>query len=226
MINKIKEKLKTNKMIYKIIYKFKNYVNKMRSGIRGSSNVIKNKSIISNIKYDIIGNSNSIYIHDESRIFNLKIFIRGNNHKIIIGKNCIIKSGSIWIEDENCTLEIGNSTTIEDAHFGITEPNSTIKVGNDCMFSYGIKLLTGDSHSIIDLNTMKRINYANNIKIEEHVWIGADVVILKGVNIAKNSIIGSRSIVTKNHGPNVIIAGSPAKIIKENITWDRERIYI
>jgi acetyltransferase-like isoleucine patch superfamily enzyme len=136
------------------------------------------------------------------------------------------KKGEIWIEDHNCTLIIGNSTTIEDAHFGITEPNSMIEVGDDCMFSSGIKLLTGDSHSIIDLKSQKRINYADNVKIGPHVWIGADVVVLKGVEIGKDSIVGSRSIVTKKYGPNVIIAGIPAKIIKENITWDRERIYI
>lgn len=58
------------------------------------------------------------------------------------------------------------------------------------------------------------------------MFVGADVVILKGVNIAKNSIVGSKSIVRKNNGPNVIIAECPAKIIKENITWiQKEFIY-
>ncbi|CAA9203656.1 Polysialic acid O-acetyltransferase [Flavobacterium bizetiae] len=94
------------------------------------------------------------------------------------------------------------------------------------MLSSGIRILTGDSHSIIDLNSETRINYASNVKIGSHVWIGLDSLILKGVEIGKDSIVGSKSILTKKYGSNVIIAGSPAKIIKENITWDRERTYI
>jgi len=226
MIKEIQEKLKSNRIIYKLIYKIRIFVSKLSRKIHGSNNIIDNSSIISEINYDVRGNNNSIVLKTGSRIFNLKVFIRGDNHQIVIGENCIIKAGEIWIEDHNCILKIGNSTTIEDAHFGITEPNSVIEVGDDCMFSSGIKLLTGDSHSIIDLESQKRINYANNIKIGPHVWIGADVVVLKGVEIGKDSIVGSRSIVTKKYGPNVIIAGSPAKIIKENITWDRERVYI
>jgi acetyltransferase-like isoleucine patch superfamily enzyme len=226
MINGIKEKLKKNRTFYKLIYRFRVFVNKFGRNIHGKNNIVNDQSIISEIKYDIIGDNNSILFKTGSRIFNLKVFIRGNNHKVVIGENCIIKSGFIWIEDDNCTLTIGNDTTIEDAHFGITESNSVIEVGEDCMFSSGIRLLTGDSHSIIDMQSMKRINYANNIKIGPHVWLGTNVVILKGVEIEKDSIVGSGSIVTKKYGPNLIIAGAPAKAIKDNITWDRERIYI
>lgn len=220
------KKLKENKVIYKLVYKVRSLFAKLGKDIHGSNNIIRDESLVSFINYDIRGNNNLIIFKPGSRIFSLKIFIRGDNHKIVIGENCIIKSGDIWIEDCNCSLIIGHSTTIEEAHFGITEPNSIIEVGDDCMFSSGIKLLTGDSHSIIDLESGKRINYASNIKISSHVWFGADVVILKGVEIGSNSIVGSRSIVTKKYGSNLIIVGSPAKTIKENITWERERIYL
>lgn len=226
MINAVKEKLKKNRVIYKLIYKINIFISKFNRNIYGYNNSINDLSRISEITYDIIGDNNLIVFKTGSRIFNLKVFIRGNNHKIVVGENCQIKSGVIWVEDNNCSLSIGKNTTIEDAHFGITEPNSIIEVGEDCMFSSGIKLLTGDSHSIIDLESMKRINYANNIKICSHVWLGSDVVILKGVEIEKDSVVGSRSIITKKYGSNSIIAGAPAKVIKENVTWDRERIYI
>jgi len=226
MKGSIRDKLKENRFIYKVIHNIVLFINKLKGGIQGSGNVIKDISLISDIKYDIIGNNNSIFFNEGSRISNLKVFIRGNNHKISIGKNCIIKMGVIWIEDENCSLIIGDDTTIEDVHFGITEPNSKIEVGNDCMFSSGIRILTGDSHSILALQTLKRINYAGNVKIDSHVWVGQDVLILKGVEIAHDTIIGSRSIITKNQGPNSIVAGAPAKQIKENVTWDRKRIYL
>jgi acetyltransferase-like isoleucine patch superfamily enzyme len=65
---------------------------------------------------------------------------------------------------------------------------------------------------------MKRINYARDINIGKHVWIGAYVNILKGVTIGDNSIIGIRSIVTKNIPQNCIALGVPAKVIRENVT--------
>jgi len=92
------------------------------------------------------------------------------------------------------------------------------------MLAYDIEIRTGDSHSIIDLNTHNRINYAQNVKIGNHVWLCADVKILKGVTIGKNSIIGTGSIVTKSIPDNCIAAGIPAKVIHNNVTWKRPRI--
>lgn len=93
------------------------------------------------------------------------------------------------------------------------------------MFSYEVEVRTGDSHSIIDKHTKKRLNYAKNIEIGNHVWVGAHTKILKGVIIGDNSIVGLGSIVTKSVGSSVIVAGMPAKTVREDISWLRERIY-
>lgn len=53
------------------------------------------------------------------------------------------------------------------------------------------------------------------IKICDKVWIGFDVVILKGVTIGEGAIIGAGAVVTKNVEPNSIMAGNPAVVIKK-----------
>ena len=93
------------------------------------------------------------------------------------------------------------------------------------MFSSLIEFRTGDSHSIIDVVSKKRINYAQDVIIGNHVWIGAHSKILKGVTIGDNSIIGTNSLVTKNILKNSIAAGIPAKVLKSNVDWLRARIY-
>lgn len=93
------------------------------------------------------------------------------------------------------------------------------------MFSYNIELRTGDSHSIIDLETNKRINFAEDIVIGNYVWIGAHCIILKGVEIGDNCIVGTNSIITKSICQNSLSVGIPAKIVKRNVTWKKERIY-
>ena len=54
----------------------------------------------------------------------------------------------------------------------------------------------------------------SSVYIEKNVWIGMNVIILKGVTIGENSIIGAGSVVTKDIPANVIAAGVPCKIIK------------
>ena len=130
----------------------------------------------------------------------------------------------LWYEDSNCKISIGNGTTIEDAHIAVTDQDGSIYIGEDCMFSNKVDIRNGDSHSIIDLETRQRINFARDIIISNHVWIGAYSQVLKGVKIGENSIIGIRSVVTEDVLPNSIYAGVPAKLIKKNITWLRERL--
>ncbi|MGS0525300.1 hypothetical protein ACU8V7_09025 [Zobellia nedashkovskayae] len=84
------------------------------------------------------------------------------------------------------------NSTFEDTHLAVTEPSSKVTIGVDCMFANTIDIRTGDSHSIIDIKSNKRINYAKNIIIGNHVWVGAHSSILKGATIADNSIVATR----------------------------------
>jgi acetyltransferase-like isoleucine patch superfamily enzyme len=198
-----------------------------RKQIYGSNNLVQvNSSILKNVTFDIVGDNNTIFIDKESQLNGVTFFIRGSHHNIHIGKRCKFNRGSsIWFEDNNCKLIIGDNTSVEDAHIALTEPNSQIHIGYDCMLAYDIDIRSGDSHSIIELETGKRINYAKNIEIQNHVWIAAHTRILKGVTIGENSIVATGAIVTKNVRSNSIVAGNPAKVIKTGITWDRRRIY-
>lgn len=189
-----------------------------------NNNICISKSIIKNSSFDIQGNDNTIKIDSQSIIENLTFYIRGSGHNISIGSNCRFnQGGTIWIEDEGCSLTIGDNTLILQADISLTESSSSIEIGKDCMLSSDIDIRSGDSHSIIDLSTGERINQASNIKIEDHVWIGAHARILKGVTIAKNSVVGMGSIVTTNVYSNTVVAGIPAKTVKTNITWDSDR---
>lgn len=219
------KKIKEHKFLLKTVLKILCFLNFNKYDVNGSKNLIINEGVLlKKVKFDITGDHNQIYFHEDSFIENVTFFIRGSNHHLSIGNHCIIKGGSFWFEDNNCMISIGNNTTIENAHLAATENEKSIEIGDDCMLAYDIEIRTGDSHSIIDLNTNTRINYARNVKIFDHVWIGADVKILKGVSIGKNSIIGTGSIVNRSIPENCIAAGIPAKVVRDNVTWNRQRI--
>jgi acetyltransferase-like isoleucine patch superfamily enzyme len=210
--------------IKKKINKFYRFFKKQKP-ISGINNIINNSGQIKNVTYKIHGNNNVIEVKKGALLSDIMIYIKGDNHKFVVNEYAKIKGGSVWFEDMNCIIAIGKSTTIESAHLAATEPNSKIIIGEDCMLSTDVEFRTGDSHSIIDAATNKRINYAKNIQVKNHVWIGARATVLKGVTIDENSIVSTGAIVTKNVAANSIVAGIPAKIIKTGVTWKRERIY-
>lgn len=195
----------------------------IKFAIQGINNCISNHGYIKNVLIDIQGNNNEIIIEKYSCLKETKIIIQGSNHKLIIGEHCTF-SGELWFEDEYCEIQIGDNTTIEQAHVAVTERYSKIIIGNDCMLSNEIQIRTGDSHSIIDNISGKRINTAKDVVLKNHVWVGSRAIILKGVTIGDNSIIGTSTVVTKDVQANTIVAGNPAKQIKSDVNWLRQRI--
>lgn len=185
-------------------------------------------SNLKKLRFDIDSSSDlNLTMGKGVRLSNLTFFIRGKGHQIKLEDNVRISEGIIWMEDYNCNLLIKNNSTFESVEFALTEPYSEICIGSECMFSRGIEVRTGDSHSIIDNRTNKRINYAKNINIGDNVWVGAHTKILKGVETESDLIIGIGSIVVGNSllKSNSIYGGAPAKLLKSNIKWDRTRLY-
>ncbi|MBD8069106.1 sugar O-acetyltransferase [Bacillus sp. PS06] len=87
-----------------------------------------------------------------------------------------------------------------------------VRIGDNCMIGPNVGLYTA-GHSI-EPKGRNKSGYAIPINIGNDVWIGGSCVILPGVTIGDNSIIAAGSVVTKDVPSNVIVAGNPAKMIK------------
>lgn len=172
------------------------------------------------------GAYNKLTISGNCRLRNLRIEIFGNNNTIEIGESVMVyEKGWLCIEGNNCMISIGRKTTIGSADIFCGESDTTIQIGEDCMFSRDIRMNTSDFHSIISLDTNLRINPPANIRIGHHVWVGNGSTLLKGATIGENSIIASRALVTGRVFQNrAIIAGFPAKVIRDNVTWSRDKL--
>jgi len=81
-------------------------------------------------------------------------------------------------------------------------------------------------HSIIETATGKRINPSKDIVVADHVWLGRGVTVLKGSSIGANTIVGANSMVTGEVPANCLAVGTPAKVIKEGVSWDRRRLKV
>ena len=94
-----------------------------------------------------------------------------------------------------------------------------ITLGKNALISWDALIMDSDFHEIYDEHH-HCINENRPIMIGDDVWIGCRVLILKGVVIPDGTVIAASSTVNKSvEKPSSIIAGSPAKSVKENVTW-------
>lgn len=140
------------------------------------------------------------------------------NGKIIFDGNASIAKGSSWLA-EGATIRVGDNFH-GNANLKIICRNG-IKIGNNVLISWNCSIMDSDGHNIVD-NQGSVLNVPKMIIIEDKVWIGAEVMILKGTIIPEQTVIGARSLVTKKLiQSNCVYAmrnGELAKV-KEEIVW-------
>lgn len=177
-----------------------------------------------NIRLTIEGKNNRI-IFGKKFSGALNISIVGDNNLVQIGRKCRLKKSNIRVRSSDTKIIIGDQTTCGVGCRFILSEKRDIYLGDDCMLSSNVTIRTGDGHSIIDTKSGKRINPADDIVIGNHVWIGFNSIVLKGAKIADNCIVGAASLINKEHSTSgCVLAGTPARVVREGITWDRRII--
>ena len=126
---------------------------------------------------------------------------------IFIGSNVIINMNSTFVD------------------------NQTIRIGNNVLIAPNVQIYTA-GHPVLpqerlvssweEQRTPFFRTYALPVCIEDNVWIGGGVVILPGVTIGKNSVIGAGSVVSRSIPANCVAVGSPCKVIREITDTDQE----
>jgi acetyltransferase-like isoleucine patch superfamily enzyme len=93
-----------------------------------------------------------------------------------------------------------------------------LKIGGDCMCSSNVYIESGAGHDLI-VDGKKR--YPEPMEIGGHVWLGMGCCVLGGAGIGEDSMVGAHTVVTKKFGAAQLLAGNPARVVKEKIVWDR-----
>ena len=226
----LKRKIINHPLLYKGIVSLANirYFFSNLSSVKGRNNriIFKEGVLRKKVQIKIMGHNNTITIHPNCRLKNTKITIMGSNNQVTLGEKVMVyESASFELEGSNTSINIGKNTTIGSANFMIGESDTNINIGEDCMLSRNIILSTSDYHSIISLETKERINPPKNITIKNHVWIGYSAYISKGAIIGNNCIVASHAYVGgKKFKDHTILGGLPAKQLRENINWSREKL--
>lgn len=120
--------------------------------------------------------------------------------------------------DYGCYSAIGKGTFIN--HNAYLMDGGTISIGEHCFIGPNCGMYTA-IHALDSDQRNAGIEKALPIKIGNNCWIGADVTILPGVTIGDNSVIGAKSVVTKNIPSNVVALGNPCKVQRQITEKDK-----
>lgn len=151
--------------------------------------------------------------------------IRGNGAKIVIGRNfsvCsdlthnfygIIQRAALWAAGENAKIIIGENVGMSGCTIAASK---LITIGDDTIIGSGSIIADSDAHPILpSLRRSGAAPISSPISIGNNVFIGARVIVLKGVKIGDGSVVGAGSVIAKDVPPYSVVAGNPARLIKK-----------
>ncbi len=118
-----------------------------------------------------------------------------------------IEVGKIFFANYNCTI-------IDVAK---------VKIGDNCMLAPNVAIYTA-GHPIHPDSRNTAYEYGIEVTVGDNVWIGGNTVIVPGVHIGSNTVIGAGSVVTKDIPDWVIAAGNPCRVIRK-ITDNDKKFY-
>lgn len=179
-------------------------------------------------KIKVCGENNDISVSKSAYLRKVRININGNNNKVLISDGVYLHNTKIEIgladcPINNCLVSIGQKTSANGLYICLGESDSEVCIGDNCMISFEVELSCTDTHSITDLEG-NLINKGHFIRIGSRVWLCKRTTFLKDTEVKDDCVVAQNSVVTKCFDkPNCIIAGYPAKVVKEGVKWSSKR---
>lgn len=198
------------------------------------SQLIKNKIILENCRLEM--KKSTIQFNGEGNVIIFRGGIKSNQRRVLLeqskitcfGNNNLIliyaSSYSVKIiisAGHGCNLYIGENMSNTLPTYLVTNERANIVIGREALFARGVWLRASDMHMLYDIESKERINGNKDVFIGRHVWLGQDVICLKGSIVGSGSCVGLGSLVSNRASTetNAIYVGRPAKLIKTGIKW-------
>lgn len=140
------------------------------------------------------------------------ILALGYQSRLFVAHSFRIYSGARITITDGATLKLGSGYINNNFSLNCF---SIIEIGNDVAIAENVTIRDSDNHHI----HMNKTPVTQPIKIGDHVWIGMNATILKGVTIGNGAIVAAGAVVNRDVPENTMVGGVPAKILKENVRW-------
>jgi acetyltransferase-like isoleucine patch superfamily enzyme len=148
-----------------------------------------------------------------------------NNSNVLIESGCEFHVLHIFAP-RGASVCVGEGTTFNGSvELHMTEDKG-VTIGKGCLIAADTFFWPSDMHSVVSADTDRRVNPSKEIVLGDRVWVASRCLVLKGSKIGSGSIIGAGSILAREVPENCVAAGNPAKVVRQNVTWDRALLAI
>lgn len=120
-------------------------------------------------------------------------------------------SVQLHLRDRGALIEIGDGTFVN--HRTELVAHERVSIGRDCLLAWDVLVLDSDSHSVDGAAPTAPVT------IGDRVWIGCRATVLKGVTVGDGAVIAAGSVVVRDVPPRALVAGNPARVVREDVTW-------
>lgn len=164
-------------------------------------------------------NSSCIEVGRQTSV-NPECMFSSMNHSLLkIDEENSIETCSMITVNKQGTIKIGIKSTFG-RNLNIGCEQTVVDIGADNQFSFDVKIFVG-AHTILDQISGEEITGYKSVRTGNHVWIGMGATLLPGCEIGNGSIAGAASVVNTAIPENCTCAGNTAKVIRQNIEWER-----
>jgi acetyltransferase-like isoleucine patch superfamily enzyme len=151
------------------------------------------------------------------RARNPGLLFLGEGSEVHVGDNVLLERDVRISTGANARVYIGDNSYLGDGCNLLAVKE--LRIGKKCSISWHVLFMDTSSHPLGFAGEIPETKIAP-IVVEDHVWIGCRAVILKGVTVGTGSIIANNAVVTKDVPPRTMVAGNPARVIKEDVIWE------
>ena len=167
--------------------------------------------------------SGNVRIGRGSLVYLWRLRMNGKGNRLSVGQDSTVQC-RITFDGPNGLVSIGDRTYIGASHIIC---HSDVRIGTDVIVSWGVTIVDHDSHSVnwehrrLDVENWRRgVKVWDSVTIRpvvigDRAWLGFGVSLLKGVTIGEGAVVGACAVVTRNVPPYAVVAGNPARIIRQ-----------
>jgi acetyltransferase-like isoleucine patch superfamily enzyme len=133
--------------------------------------------------------------------------------QVVIGAHALVMSTfarSVFVAFPGARLEVGDRTFL---NYGLdVAATKLVRIGADCLIGTHVTIMDNHFHGIL---ARQEVPSGQPIVIGDGVWIGNRVIVLPGVTIGARAVVGAGSVVTRDVAPGAVVAGNPARILRQ-----------
>ncbi len=142
----------------------------------------------------------------------VRIVRLGPRTTVELGRDVLLAHDvGLHLRDAGAVISIGDGSFVN--HRSDIVAHERVTIGRKCLLAWDVQVLDSDSHRV------DGAPHTAPVRIGDRVWVGCRATVLKGVTVGDGAVVAAGSVVTNDVPPRALVAGNPARVVREDVQW-------